>query len=309
MKAAQITEYGDTTVIRLNDIEKPAATEGYVVIEAYASSINPIDSVLRSGAYHSMMPLSFPATLGGDVAGIVTEVGAGVSNVKVGDSVYGQANAAFGNSGAFAEYVSTAAGMIAKSPANVSHAEAATLPLAGASALQAIDTLRLSKGQKILITGGAGGIGQVAIQIAKSLGAHVTTTAAGKGIEIVKRLGADTILDYKNESLSTLPNDFDAVLSNVASELDDALSHLKSGGVAVSMVGQIDEELVKTLGVTASSQMTNVNTEILARLRDLVESGVVKPSVGATFDLDHAAEAFLAKESGQTVGKVAITIK
>lgn len=310
MKAAQIKEYGDSTKIEVTEVDKPIAGEGQVVVEVHASSLNPIDSVLRSGAYHTMMPLTFPATLGGDIAGIVTEVAEGVTNVAVGDKVYGQANAAFGNSGAFAEYAATASGMVAKAPENIDFAQAASLPLAGASAVQAlIDTIKLAAGQKILITGGAGGIGSIAIQIAKSIGASTTVTATGKGIELAKALGADEVIDYAVQELDILAKEFDAVFDTVGSEFDSTLALLKPGGTAISMAAQVNEDLAKELEVAAISQMTSVNTESLGKLRELVESGAVKPQVGQVFTLDDISAAFEAKENGQVVGKVAIQIR
>ena len=190
MKAAQIKEYGDPSVVEIVEIDRPTAGEGQVLIEVHASSLNPVDSAIRSGYMHQMMPLQFPTTLGGDVAGVVTDVGAGAEGLKVGDRVYGQANAAFGNSGAFAEYAVTAAGQVAAAPKNLSLSEAASLPLVGVSAVQALtEHIKLEAGQKILITGGSGGIGTLAIQIAKALGAYVATTATGEGLEIAKELG------------------------------------------------------------------------------------------------------------------------
>lgn len=311
MKAAQINEYGDASVVRINDIDKPAAGEGQVLVEVYASSINPVDVAIRSGMMQQMAPLQFPATLGGDIAGVVSEVGAGVTTVAVGDRVYGQANAAFGNSGAFAEFAATAAGQVAKAPGNVGFNEAASLPLVGVSALQALTQhIKLSAGQKILITGASGGVGSLAVQIAKHLGAHVTATASGEGLELAKRLGADTVVDYKSQEVSELPKDFDAVFDNVGGDMFNAtLRLLKPGGVGVSMIAQADENLVKELNVTALTQFTQVNTEALSELAGLVETGVVTPQVGRVFSLDDIAEAFRAKENDKVYSKVVIEIK
>jgi len=311
MKAAQIKEYGDASVVQIVDTDKPRVGDGQVLIDVRAASVNPVDIAIRSGWMQQMAPLQFPATLGGDFAGIISEVGEGVTNVVVGDKVYGQANAAYGNSGSFAEFAVTSAGQVAKAPSNVDFNEAASLPLAGVSALQALtEHIPLAAGQKILITGGSGGIGSIAIQIAKHMGANVTTTATGEGIELAKRLGAGTVIDYKSQEISELPKDFDAVLDNVGGDIFNATLHLlKSGGIGVSMAAQADENLAKELNVTTLSQMTQVNTEALDKLRKLVEDGAVKPQVGKVFELSDAVDAFKAKESGKVLGKVVIEIR
>jgi len=308
MKAAQINEYGDASVVTVREVEKPFASEGKVLIEVHASSINPYDITVRSGRAGS---LALPITLGGDVAGVVSEVGEGVTGIAVGDKVYGQAAVVAGNSGAFAEYAATAAGQVAKAPANLDFKEAASLPLVGVSALQAITGhIKLATGQKILITGGAGGIGSIAVQIAKHIGAHVVTTATGEGLELAKKLGADEVNDYKTSDVSGLPHDFDAVFDTVGGEnFDNTLHVLKKGGIAVSMIGTPNETLAKELEVTAMMQMTRVTTEALSTLRELVESGVVTPQVGAVFALEDIVKAFEAKEKGDTAGKIVIEIQ
>ena len=309
MKAAQISQYGDASVVKINEVEKPKAGEGQVLIEVYASSINPFDTTVRNGYVKAMMP-ELPATLGGDVAGIVVEVGEGVTDFKVGDKVYGQASVVGKNSGAFAEYAATAVGQVAKAPDNLDFNQAAALPLVGVSALQAlIQHLNLQAGQKIFIHGGAGGIGSHAIQIAKHIGAYVATTATGEGIDHVKNLGADEVIDYKTDDFAKLKS-FDAVFDTVGGDdFSKALDVLKPGGMAVSMIAKPDEGKAKELGVTALMQGTNVTTEALDRLRELVEAGAVKPQVGKIFPLEQVKDAFEARESGQVPGKVVLQIK
>lgn len=311
MKAAQINEYGDPSVITIVDVEKPVARDDQVLVEAHASSLNPIDSAIRSGRVKDMMPLQFPATLGGDFAGIVTEVGAAVTGVKVGDRVYGQANAAFGNSGAFAEYIAAAATQTAKAPQNLTFEEAASLPLVGVSALQALTThSNLAPNQKILINGGSGGIGTLAIQIAKHIGAYVATTTTGDGIELVKQLGADEIIDYKTQEIAEVAQDFDAVFDTVGGDsLEQVLQVLKQGGIVVSMVAQPNQAIIAERNITAMMQLTDVTTEALQKLTALVESGAVSPQIGRSFGLDEIAEAFAARESGTIAGKVVIEIQ
>jgi NADPH:quinone reductase-like Zn-dependent oxidoreductase len=311
MKAAQITEYGDASVVKINDTDIPTAKPGQVVVEVHAASLNPFDTIVREGYLQQNVPLQLPATLGGDIAGVVTEAGEDVTDFTVGDKVYGQANIVAGNSGAFAEFAATSAAQIAKMPENLGFTEAASLPLVGVSAIQALtEHINLTADQKIFINGGAGAIGSIAIQLAKNIGAYVATTATGEGIELTKQLGADEAIDYKTNDFSTLLKNYDAVFDTVGGDtFDKSLAILKKGGIAVSMAADADSDLAATLEVTAIHQMTHVTTRHLDTLRELVEKGVITPRIGATFPLDQITEAQRARESGEVLGKVAITIK
>ena len=309
MKAAQINEYGDASKIHVNEVDKPAAGEGQVLVEVHASSLNPFDSKLRDGVMQNI-PLKFPATLGGDIAGVVVEVGPGASDFAVGDKVYGQAAAVAGNSGAFAEYAATKAGQIAKAPTNLDFTEAASLPLVGVSAVQAlIEHINLQAGQRILIHGGSGGIGSIAIQIAKHLGAHVATTAPGEAIDFVKKLGADEAIDFKTQDFTTLVHDYDAVFDTVGGDVfEKSLGVLKPGGVAVSMIAHVEDAVAQQRGVTAISQGTKVTTEKLEKLAKLVEDGVVTPQIAKVFPLGQIQEAFKFRETQTFTGKVVLQI-
>jgi alcohol dehydrogenase len=311
MKAAQMNDYGDASVVQVNEVEQPQVVEGKVLVEVQASSINPFDAKLRAGYMKDAMALRFPFTMGGDMAGVVTEIGPGVTGFAAGDKVYGQAAGVAGNSGAMAEYAVTAAGQVAKMPDNLSFAEAASLPLVGVSALQGLtEHIKLRAGQKLLVLGGSGGIGTIAIQIAKHVGAYVATTASAEGVARVRELGADEVFDYKAEHFAANSRDFDTVFDTVGGDdFGKALGVLKPGGVAVSMVGAADEAKAKELGVTAINQHTKVTTERLDALRELVEAGAVKPQVGKVFSLADVAAAFEAWDRGGVVGKVVVEIK
>ena len=309
MKAAQIATYGDSSVIKVVDINRPAVSEGTVLVEVHASSLNPFDTVVREGHVKAMMP-PLPVTLGGDIAGIVLEVGAGVTTISPGDNVYGQAAAIAGNSGAFAEYAVTKASQIATMPTNLDFKAAASLPLVGVSAWQALNEhINLQPGQKIFIHGGAGGIGTVAIQIAKSIGAYVITTATGDGLQLVEQLGADELIDYKQQDFTDALHDLDAVFDTVGGDdFSKSLAVLRQGGIAVSMIAQPDTDTATVLGVTALMQQTTVTTEKLAALRDLVEGGRVTPQIGRVFALDDIQAAFTSRETESINGKVVIEI-
>jgi alcohol dehydrogenase len=310
MKAAQINSYGDPSVMKINEIDTPTMQDNQVLVEVHASSINPFDGKLRSGAMKTFIPLTFPVTLGGDIAGIVTEVGPRVTTIAVGDKVYGQAAAVAGNSGAFAEFAATSVEEISQMPRNLDFKQAASLPLVGVSALQALtEHINLQKGQKIFVTGGAGGIGTIAIQIAKHIGAYVATTATGKGLEITRQLGADEVIDYKTQDFTEILHDFDAVYDLVGTEFEKTFQILKKEGKVVSMIAQPNEERANQLGITPIRLSTKVTTERLIKLAELVEAGVVQPQIDTVFRLDDIAEAFVSKENGTAAGKVVIEIK
>jgi len=310
MKAAQMNAYGGPEVIQVNDVAKPEVKPGQVLVEVNAASINPFDFKLRLGYMKDMIPLKFPFTVGGDVAGKVTQVGDGVDGFKVGDRVYGQAAGVAGNSGAFAEFAATSAGQLAQAPKGLSWEEMASLPLAGVSAWQAmVEHLQLKRGQTVLIHGGAGGIGSLAVQLAQHLGAKVTATAGAGNLDYVKGLGADEVVDYQSQDVAGL-RDFDAAFDTVGGdEFNKVLRTVKRGGTVVSMGGySLDKALAAELGVTAIAQGTKVTTAALDKLRELVESGAVKPQVGKMFPLAQTRAAFEALENGSVRGKVVIEV-
>jgi NADPH:quinone reductase-like Zn-dependent oxidoreductase len=310
MKAAQISEYGDPSVITINDIAKPVVEDGKVLVEVVAASLNPFDTTVREGRAAKMIA-ALPVTLGGDIAGTVVEVGAGVDGFKAGDKVYGQAAAVAGNSGAFAEFAVTKANQLALAPANVDPTVAAALPLVGVSALQALqDHINLQSGQKILIHGGSGGIGSIAIQIAKHIGAVVATTVPAGEVAFARELGADEVIDYTSQDFQELIHDYDAVFDTAGGDVfAQSLSVLKRGGIAVSMIAHVDEAAASEHGVTALTQGTKVTTEALDKLRQLVEDGIITVRIDSVLPLERVQEAFRRRESGQAHGKVVLGIK
>lgn len=309
MNAAQISRYGDASVISINNIPTPTLKDSQVLVRVRGSSINPFDTILREGVLKDSLPLEFPFTLGGDFAGEVAEVSPDVTHLKIGDHVYGQAYG-FKGGGTFAEFVAAPADQTAILPKNLTFIQAGSLPLVGASAIQALqDKLGLKAGHKIFIHGGAGGIGSIAIQIAKHLGAYVATTATGPGIDTVKQLGADQAIDYKIQDFSTQLSDFDAVFDTVGgNDFTKSFAILKKGGKAATMAAQPSEDAAKAHGITAVRMSTKVDTNTLNKLRELVEQNIVKPQIGKTFTLDQVAQAFEARESGSVSGKVALEI-
>lgn len=309
MKAARIEEYGSTDVIEIEEIDRPRVGTGEVLVEVYASSINPIDIAIREGYMSQMTEL--PLTLGLDAAGVVMEVGEEVSGLSRGYKVYGEFCVRTKGSGAFAQYAKAPAPLVAKMPSNLNFIEAGAAPLTGTSAVQALtEHIGLQPRQKILIHGGAGGIGTMAIQIGKRLGAYVAATATGEGIDYVKQLGVDKVIDYKAQAFDELLSGYDAVLDTVSGETyERSFKVLKPGGIIVSMLHPPDEELEKKYEVKAIFQLTNVSTKNLNKLRGYFEEGAVTIEIEKIFPLDQIREAFKAKETGDVRGKIAIEIK
>jgi NADPH:quinone reductase-like Zn-dependent oxidoreductase len=258
-----------------------------------------------------MAPLQFPATLGGDFSGVVTEVGEGVSGFNKGDEVYGYAGIVGGGSGSFAEFVLADIKVTALKPKAITHVEAAALPLTGVSAWQALaDHIGLSRDKKILIHGGAGGIGTIAIQLARHLGAYVTATAGAKDLQHVKELGADEAIDYKNQSFENMLHNYDAVFDTVGGETYvKSFKVLKKGGIIVSMLEQPRPELMEKYGVNAIGQFTQMNSERLSKLAQLADKRVIKVHVDKTFPLEQAGEALEYLQSGHPRGKVVLKMK
>lgn len=312
MKAAQINAYGGPEVIEINEqAPRPSPDNGKLLIEIHAVSINPFDVKLKAGYMKDSIPLQFPMTVGGDYSGVVTAVGGDVSEFKAGDQVFGSASVLSGGSGSFAEFAVAKAITTAIKPAQASFEEAGALPLVGSSAVQALEEhMKLQNGQKILIHGGGGGIGHIAIQIAKHLGAYVATTVSEKDKDFVKQLGADEVIDYKSEHFEDKIKEFDAVYDTVGGEtLHKSVQVLKKGGLLVSMLGKPDDGLISKYGIIAIAQGTKTNSTHLKRVAELVDDGKIKVHIDKTFPFDQVREAFKYQEQMHPSGKVVVKIK
>ena len=312
MKAVQINNYGGVEVLEINgNVQTPNSSSDRILIEVYAAGINPIDWKVRAGYLRDLVPLTFPATLGGDFSGVVVWSGGDAVDFKVGDNVYGQGGLLNGGSGAFAESLAAETSKIAKMPKNLDFLSAASLPLAVVSAVQALeDHIKLGKDQKILIHGGAGGIGHIAVQLAKSKGANVATTVSSRDMDFAKSLGADEVIDYKREVFENLLKGFDSVFDTVGGEITNrSFQVLKAGGIIVSMAQKPDGELAKKYKVRAIGQQTEGTPQRLNRLAELVDNGLIKVHIDKVFALDQVKEAFAHLEKGHARGKVVLKIK
>lgn len=312
MKSAQITRYGNTSeVIKINQTNAPNLSAGKVLVNVQVAGINPIDWKIREGYMQQMIHLQFPSTLGMDFSGIIKQVGEEISSdFKQGDKVYGQAGIPSGGSGAFAEQALASVTSIAHKPKTLDHSEAAALPLVGVSAWQAlVEHIGLSKGQKILIHGGAGGIGSIAIQLAKNLGAHVATTVSTEDKQFVHELGANEVIDYKTQTFEDVVKDYDAVFDTVGGETyTRSFRALRKDGIIVSMLEQQNLELIKQFGVKAISQFTQVNKERLAKLAEWVDQNKINIHIEKTFSLDEAGKALDYLRDTHPRGKIVLAI-
>lgn len=313
MKSAQLKGYGSSEVIEINrNTPTPNdPSEGKVLVKVKAAGVNPADWKIREGYMQQMIPLQFPSPLGMDFSGIVEKVGAGVSGFNVHDEVYGQASVMSGGSGAFAEMALANADSVAHKPKSPSPQEAAGLPLVGVSAWQAlVETIRMTKGQKILIHGGAGGIGSIAIQLAKHIGSYVATTVSTNDKQFAKELGADEVIDYKTQTFEDLlPHDFDAVFDTVGSETyARSFKVLKKGGMIVSMLEQPNQQLMEQFGVKAVFQFTQVNRDRLTKLAQWVDQNNIRVNVDKTFPLEEAGKALDYQKDVHPRGKVILAI-
>jgi NADPH:quinone reductase-like Zn-dependent oxidoreductase len=329
-----ITKYGDiNSSLEEQDIPKPLVEANQILIRTYSSSFNPIDHMIVKGDYKAMGKVSFPAGIGRDVSGIVEEVGKNVRKFKIGDKVYSRINESF--VGTMAEYVLSNVKDTALMPSNLSFDESASIPLVGLTTYQAlVDIAKLSKGENVLIHAGSGGIGTFAIQLAKHLGANVTTTTSTKNISFVKELGADKVIDYTSQNYLDEGAAFDVVYDTLGgNHTMDSFKVLKDGGRVVSIKGTVDSITAKQLGLNkliqmiiafqarkvfkAASKMNasyrflymSPNGEQLKKIAKLYESGAIKPIIDKTYKFSESIQALEYLSKGHAKGKVVVKIR
>ncbi|KGX93800.1 NADPH:quinone reductase [Pontibacillus halophilus JSM 076056 = DSM 19796] len=311
MNAVVIEQYGGTEVLKGKEVPTPEIERNQVLVEVYATSINPIDWKVREGYLQEMLKWDFPIILGWDVAGIITEVGEDVEGYKPGDRVF--ARPATTNQGTYAEYVPVDESLLAPLPDGVKFSEAASVPLAGLTAWQCLfDSLNIQEGDHVLIHAGSGGVGSFAIQFAKEAGAYVSSTASGSNEELLKSLGVDQFINYKDENFEDVVKDVDAVLDTLGGDVQaGSLRTLKQGGKLVSIVGVDHEELAKERGVHAEAYWLEPDGEQLAAIGSLLEQKKVKPIVGHVFEFNEQGvkEAHELSATHHARGKIVIQMK
>lgn len=333
MKAFIIDRYGKKEAGRIAEVPEPELRDDDVLIQIHAAGVNILDAKIRNGEFKLILPYRMPLILGHDVAGKVVRVGPRVMQFKPGDEVFARPDDF--RIGAFAEYISVKEGSLARKPANLTMEEAASMPLVALTAWQVlVETAKLKKGQKVFIQAGSGGVGAIAIQLAKHLGAFVATTTSTGNVGWVKALGADVVIDYKKQDFATVLHDYDIVLNSLGNdELKKSLRVLKRGGHLISISGPPTPDFAvkqglawplkqvlrllsygirkqaKRLGVTYTFLFMRADGGQLNKISSLLESGFIRPLVDRVFPLDAASAALAYVETGRAKGKVAIKVK
>ena len=333
MKSFFIDRYSKKDPMRLGEMPEPKLRDDDVLIEVYAAGLNVLDSKLKSGEFKLILPYRMPLILGHDVAGVVTRVGSRVRQFKVGDEVYSRVPDH--RIGTLAQFIAVNENDVAPKPANLSMEEAASIPLVGLTVWQAlVEKAQLKKGQKVFVQAGSGGVGTLAIQLAKHLGATVATTTSTANIDWVKRLGADVVIDYKKDDFEAALRDYDVVLnSQDGKTLEKSLRILKPGGQLISISGPPDPAFAnaigapgfvklilrllssgvrrraKRLGVRYSFLFMKASGSQLRQITALIEAGAIRPVVDRVFPFELTNEALAYVEAGRAKGKVVIKVK
>ena len=319
MKAIRINEFGGPDVMKLEDIERPVPAADEILVKVYASGVNPVDWVVRSGGNDFLKPLlKLPMTLGWDAAGIVEETGGDVTGFKKGDAVYGVPNFP-GEEGSYAEYCAAKASQFALKPKSIGFNEAAGVPLAALTAWTGIFEFgKLQSGQRILIQGASGGVGSFAVQFAKAKGAYVIGIASTSNLDYLKQLGADEVIDYKSQKFEDLLHDIDVVFD--ASPLRDnnerlkSIKVLKEGGIlsSVNLDFPFDDAVTAALWEkSAKGELVAMQSrgDWLEEIARLIDDGKVKIFISKVFPLEQAAEAHRESETHHVRGKLVLEVK
>ncbi|PHG11540.1 NADPH:quinone reductase [Bacillus toyonensis] len=332
MRAMIIDRYGKVPM-RMTKVPTPKINEYEVLAEIHAASINPIDFKIRDGKVKMLLKYEMPLILGNDFSGVIVKVGAKVTNFKVGDEIYARPRK--NKIGTFAEYIAIHENDIALKPNNLSFEEAASIPLVGLTSYQALhDIIQLQKGQKILIHAGSGGVGTFAIQLAKIMGATVTTTASEAGVNLVTSLGADEIINYKTEKFEDILKNYDAVFDTIGgATLEKSFNIIKSGGNIVSVSGMPNARFGKEFGsgffktllfslaskkLTALEKKHNAQYSFLfmkpsgdqlRTIANYIKAGQIKPVIDRVFPFEDAQKAMEYSESGRAKGKIIVKMK
>ena len=309
MKAVRFHTFGDPDVLVYEDAPKPESKDGEVLIQVAAAGINPVDAMVESGAMEKEVSHSLPLIPGWDVAGTIAALGPGVTGFAVGDAVFAFAD--IRHDGAYAEFIALPADLVTSKPASVNFTAAASIPLAGTTAWEALaEQANLQSGQTILIHGAGGSVGAFAVQFAKAIGATVIGTATGDDVEYARSIGADTVIDYKTEKFEDIAKNVDAVLDTISGETQArSWATLRDGGILVSTLpGAEPPADAAARGVQGKSFSAHPDGAYMKEIGRLVDAGKVKTRVGATFPLSEAKQAQEQAKSGHTQGKIVLTV-
>jgi NADPH:quinone reductase-like Zn-dependent oxidoreductase len=333
MKAFIVDRYGSNAGLRFAEVPAPPLGPNDVLVEVHAAGVNPLDSKIRDGEFKLILPYRLPLILGNDVAGVVVAVGPNVRAFKPGDEVYARPDK--DRIGTFAEFIAIDEADVALKPKNLTMEEAASVPLVGLTAWQAlVERAKLKKGQKVVIHAGSGGVGTIAIQLAKHLGATVATTTSAANADLVKSLGADIVIDYKKDEFEKVLRGYDVVLNSLGKDtLEKSLNVLKPGRKLISISGPPDaafakengsnwflQQVMRLLsagicrkakrhGVTYSFLFMRASGEQLSKITALIEAGSIRPVMDRVFPFEATNEALAYIETGRSKGKVVVKLK
>lgn len=333
MKAFIVERYGKKGGIRMGEMPDPVMAEDDVLVEIHAASVNPLDAKIRTGEFKLFLPYKLPFALGNDFAGVVVRVGARVRKFKPGDEVFARTDA--DRIGAFAEFITIREASLAMKPKTLTMEEAASIPLVGLTAWQAlVEQANVQKGQKVLIHAGSGGVGSFAVQLAKHLGATVATTTSTANVDWVKRLGADVVVDYRQQEFESVLSGYDMALNSLGGDtLEKSLQVLKPGGRLISISGPPDIGFARELGLNWMLQQVmrllsfqirrkartrqigysflfmRASGDQLARISALIDAGAIRPVVDRVFPFESTQEALAYVEQGRAKGKVVIRVR
>ena len=312
---------------------EPELRDDDVLVQIHAAGVNLLDSKIRDGEFKLILPYRLPLILGNDAAGVIVKVGPKVRRFKLGDEVYARPDQ--NRIGTFAEFIAMNEADVAMKPKNLTMEEAASIPLVGLTAWQVlIERGNLKRGQKVLIHAGSGGVGTLAIQLAKHVGATVATTTSAANVDLVKRLGADIVIDYKTDDFEKVLSGYDVVLNSLGKDtLEKSLSVLKPGGKLISISGPPDADFAKENGsnwflqqvmrllsfgirtkakrqrVSYSFLFMRANGHQLSEITSLIESGIIRPVIDRVFPFEATNEALTYIETGRSKGKVVVKVR
>lgn len=333
MKSFLIDRYTKGGALRLGESPEPVLRDNDVMVEIHAAGVNPVDSKIRDGEFKLILRYRLPMILGSDLAGVVTRVGPKVTRFSPGDEVY--AHPGQDRIGTFAEFIAIDQTNVALKPKNLTMEEAASMPLVALTARQAlVERANLQTGQKVLIHAGSGGVGTVAIQLAKHFGAYVATTTSTANIDLVKSLGADVVVDYKRDDFEKVLQGYDVVLNSLGKDtLEKSLAVLKPGGKLISISGPPDPDFArksgfgwplrqvmrllsfgirrksKRLGISYSFLFMTADGGQLGKITSLIEAGGIRPVMDRVFPFERTNEALSYVDTGRAKGKVVVAVK
>jgi NADPH:quinone reductase-like Zn-dependent oxidoreductase len=332
MKALVFKRYGKSVQPEYADVPRPAPGPGEILVQVHAVGLNPIDTMIPKGTFKPVLKFRLPATIGSDVAGVIVEIGSGVTRFKLGDAVF--ASVFDLSRGTLADFVAIPERVAAHKPANLDFVQAASIPMVGLTSWQAIvERAGLKSGQKIFIPAGSGGIGSFAIQLAKYIGAKVGTTTSTGNIELVRSLGADEIVDYKRQEFESVLRGYDMVLGTIRGDsIEKAVQILNPKGIIVSLIGPLDAAFARVRGmnpllrlvlglmsrkiirlagkrdVRYSFLFVRPDGSQLAEIGKIIDAGGIRPVIDKTFTFDKAKEALAYLETGRAKGKVVVQL-